>query len=126
MNCQNCHILNEADALFCKKCGTDLNSGQTKRKSENKTFDILVFIALTYWFVLDIINGTIHLLISDWYMGPFKYIQIGTNLIYAAVPVFIALSIRNKGLKIPAIIFSGFISLYIIYTNIDWLFSGLY
>ena len=121
MNCQKCKTENEQNALFCKNCGTNLYSKQVSNNSRNKTKDILVFISITYWFAMDFLNLIIRNFINNWYDSPFKYFQIGTNLIYAAIPVLIALSIRVKGLKIPAIIFAGLTSLYILYTNIEWL-----
>ncbi len=60
----------------------------------------------------------------NFYDGPFKYFEIGTNLIYAAIPIIIALSIKVMGLKIPAIIFATLISIYILYTNFEWLIRG--
>jgi len=117
MNCQKCKTENEQNALFCKNCGTNLYSKQVSNNSRNKTMDILVFISITYWFAMDFLNLIIRNFINNWYDSPFKYFQIGTNLIYAAIPVLIALSIRVKGLKIPAIIFAGLTSLYILYYN---------
>ena len=124
MNCQKCKTENEQNALFCKNCGTNLYSKQVSNNSRNKTMDILVFISITYWFAMDFLNLIIRNFINNWYDSPFKYFQIGTNLIYAAIPVLIALSIRVKGLKIPAIIFACLTSLYILYTNIEWLIGS--
>jgi len=124
MNCQKCKTENEQNALFCKNCGTNLYSKQVSNNSRNKTMDILVFISITYWFAMDFLNLIIRNFINNWYDSPFKYFQIGTNLIYDAIPVLIALSIRVKGLKIPAIIFAGLTSLYILYTNIERLIGS--
>ncbi len=124
MICPKCFTENENDALFCKNCGTSLYTGTTNHKTRNKTMDILVFVSITYWFAMDFINVIIRIFIDNWYDSPFKYFQIGTNLIYAAIPIIIALSIKIKGLKIPAIIFAGLIACYIFYTNIDWIIRG--
>lgn len=123
MNCSNCFTENENDASFCKNCGTNLSSLTTYKK-KNITFDILLFISITYWFAMDFLNIIIRTFIDNWYDSPFKYFQIGTNLIYAAIPIIIALSIKAKGLKIPAIVFAGLIACYILYNNIDWVIKG--
>ncbi|MBI5539560.1 MAG: zinc ribbon domain-containing protein [Bacteroidia bacterium] len=123
MICPKCFTENDNDALFCKKCGTNLNTGKPNKNSKNKIFDILLFISITYWFVMDFLNVIIRVLVNNWYDSPFKYFQMGTNLIYAAIPIFIALSIKSKGLKIPAIIFAALISSYILYTNIEWMIT---
>ena len=124
MTCPKCITENDNDALFCKNCGTSRQSGKTIITTNNKTMDILVFISITFWFAMDFLNLIIRFFISNWYDSPFKYFQIGTNIIYAAIPIIIALSIRIKGLKIPAIVFAALISCYILYTNVDWIIRG--
>lgn len=126
MECSKCNSINEQDALFCKNCGKSFFSDEAPSKKNRNTFDVLLFISITYWFVMDMVNLLIRNLDGNWYDSPFKYLQIGTNMIYSAIPIFIALSIKKTGLKIPAIIFAAIISIYILYTNIDWLFSGIY
>lgn len=124
MTCPKCITDNETDALFCKNCGTNLNSGFSTKKDHNKTMEILVFISIAYWFAMDFLNLIIRQLINNWYDSPFKYFQIFTNLIYAAIPILIALSIKTKGLKIPAIIFAALTSCYILYSNFEWFIRG--
>lgn len=126
MNCAKCSVSNDQDALFCKNCGTAFYPEKQTRKKDYKVFDILLFVSIAYWFVMDLINLTIRNFVENWYEGPIKYLQIGASLIYAVVPVFIAISIRTFGLKIPAIIIAALLSSYIIYINMDWLFSGLF
>lgn len=37
MNCKNCGVINEEDALYCKKCGCLLRENHVKKKKEFKT-----------------------------------------------------------------------------------------
>ena len=89
--------------------------------SRSNSMDTYVFLALAYWFITSLINLVIRTTIDDWFDSPAKFIQIGTNLIFAVVPLVIALSIKDRALKTPAIIFGVLLSLYILYNNLDWL-----
>ena len=97
----------------------------TTRKSERNTIEIFVFSSIAYWFTVDSINFITHKLVYDWYDTPLKYFQIGTNIIFAFIPIVFALSIKNKMLKIIAIILGAFLSIEILYNNIDWLIWSL-
>jgi len=121
MNCPRCQTENEQNAQFCRNCGTNLHSIPSINQSGNKTLDVLVFISIAYWFVVNLANSIIQKLVVNWYDSPAKYFQIFTNILFAAIPILIAVSIRNKGLKIVAIVLAALLSISILYSNIDWL-----
>ena len=100
----------------------ELNTDTEKTKN---ALDILVFISIAYWFVVNSVNFLIQKLVESWYNTPMIYFQVGSNIIFAIIPVIIALSVRNKNLKIIAIILSALISINILYANLDWLYREL-
>src|SRR5690606_6333446 len=100
----------------------ELNTDTEKTKN---ALDILVFISIAYWFVVNSVNFLIQKLVEGWYNTPMIYFQVGSNIIFAVIPIIIALSVRNKNLQIIAIILSALISINILYTNLDWLYREL-
>lgn len=124
MNCPRCQTDCEQTAQFCRNCGTSL-SYDVKSPYENNRTDVLVFISVAYWFVVVLVNFLIQKLIVNWYTSPFKFVQILTYIPFAAIPILIALSIRNKELKTIAIILATIICMFILYSNIEWLIREL-
>lgn len=100
----------------------ELNTDTEKTRN---ALDILVFISIAYWFVVNSVNFLIQKLVESWYNTPMIYFQVGSSIIFAIIPVIIALSVRNKNLKIIAIILSALISINILYANLDWLYREL-
>lgn len=103
----------------------DQNLQTFRQNSPNNTIDILVFISIVYWFVCNLAGFIIQKLVDNWYDTPLRYFQIGINIIFAAVPVVFAISVRNKTLRIIAIILASLLSILILYNNIDWLIRVL-
>lgn len=101
--------------------GTNLTSNQ----QTNNTVEILVFISIVYWFTMNFANFIIQTFVDNWYDSPAKFFQIGSNIVFAIVPIIFALSVRNKNLKIIAIILSALLSALILYGNIEWLIQEL-
>lgn len=101
-------------------------SQQTLRQSNsNNTIDIFVFLSIAYWLTVSLADFVIHKVVDDWYDTPAKYFQIGTNIIFAVIPIVFAISVKNRTLKIIAIIMGALLSIYILYINIDWLIREL-
>lgn len=96
-----------------------------RQTSANNTIDIFVFLSIAYWFAVSLANFVITKVVDNWYNTPAKYFQIGTNIIFAVIPIVFALSVRNKTLKIIAIILSALLAIYVLYSNIDWLVREL-
>lgn len=92
-----------------------------KRSKTYITIDILVFLSILYWFASSIADFVIHKVIDDQYNTPAQYFQLGIYLIFAFLPIVFAVSIRNKTLKIIAIILGTLITTYLLYINIEWL-----
>jgi GYF domain 2 len=94
------------------------------QNSRGNNIDIFVFIAIVYWFLVNLVNFIIEKAVDDWWSNDtISYIKIGMNIFYAAIPIIFAISINNKILKIIAVILSALYSIYILYSNIDWLMS---
>jgi len=94
-------------------------------ENTNNTIDIFVFLSISYWFAVSLANFVIQKVVEHWYDSPIKYFQICSNIIFAAIPIVFALSIKNKTLKYIALILSSFLSIYMLYSNIDWLIREL-
>jgi hypothetical protein len=119
--------LNELFVLMPPPIGQFSNNSPVAlpHKTTNTLIDVFVFSAIAYWFAVTLFNFLITNLTDHWYGGIAMYVSIGTNLIFAVIPVLFAISVRNKTLKLMAIIFSALISAEIIYSNITWLIRGI-
>jgi hypothetical protein len=119
--------LNDLFALIPPPIQQQSNYSQQalRQSSSNNTIDIFVFLSIAYWFTVNLANFVIQKVVDDWYDTPAKYFQIGTNIIFAAIPIVFAISVRNRTLKIIAIILGALLSIYILYSNIDWLIREL-
>jgi len=94
-----------------------LDKGTEKRK-----IDVFLFITIIFWFFSDFSMFIISKLVPNWYNTPAKYYQITINIIFSLIPIIFALSIRDKVLRIIALILGGITSIYILYINISGLF----
>lgn len=103
----------------------NINDVNVDTERRINTSDMLVFLSIAYWFTVNLVNFIIQKLVDNWYDTPAKYFQIASNIIFAIIPIIFALSVRNKKLKIIAIILSALISVRILYSNIDWLIESL-
>jgi hypothetical protein len=115
--------LNELFALMPPPVGQYDNNSPvaSPHKSNSTLLDIFVFSAIAYWFAVTLSSFLITRLVDNWYGGISMYMTIFFNIIFAVVPVAFAFSVRNKTLKIIAIILSALIALEIIYSNMSWL-----
>lgn len=97
------------------------------KANEKRVIDVFIFISLAYWAFMDMTNLLIEKLINNWYsMEIISFLQIAINIVFAIIPIVFAISIKNKALKTTAIIIAAFISVYILFENINWLFRRVY
>lgn len=89
---------------------------------EKTKMDLFIFISIVYWFFSELTMFVIRKLVDKWYEPPMQYIQIGLNIIFAAVPIIIALSIKDKSLKKIAVVLGVLMSIYMLYNNFSYLF----
>ena len=95
-------------------------------QNSNSVFDIFVLLSIAYWFATILANFIIEKVVDEWYSNDVvTYFKIGTNIVFAALPIVFALSVKNKGMKIIALIFGALTSIYLLYTNIAWLILKL-
>lgn len=93
-----------------------------RQDGPTNTIDIFVFLAIAYWFIIHLVNFVIKNVFDNWWKNDFvTYFQAGTSIVFAAIPVVFALSVKNKTLKIIAIVLSALLSVNMLYGNIDWL-----
>ncbi len=121
MNCSKCNTQNEGNAQFCINCGANLHHFPEATNNSKKS-DLLILIFLIYMLVSELARLLIQQFVDDWYGGSAKYIIIGINLIAGFSVILLGLSIKNKTSKIFGIILASIQAIYIIYSNIDWLF----
>lgn len=102
-------------------------SQQTQRQvSSNNKIDIFVFLSIAYWFAFDLAYFIIGKVVDNWWDNDLiTYFRIGANLVFAAIPIVFALSVKNKTFKIIAIFLGALSSIYMLYNNIDWLIREL-
>lgn len=98
------------------------NSLSNNSPSDNKSTDTLIIIFLIYLFVSSLTGFAIQRFIDNWLEGGAKYIQIGLNIIYALMPILLGIAIKHKTIRIIGIIFASCFSLYVIYSNLEWMF----
>ncbi|MFC2129738.1 hypothetical protein ACFLQX_03035 [Bacteroidota bacterium] len=91
-------------------------------KSKN-TIDVIALIAVAYWFLSAIGIYILQRVVHNWYETPIKYVQVGSNLIFALIPIVLALTIKDKNLKLIALIVAGLVVAFLFFTNISWAIS---
>lgn len=110
MICNHCNTENEAHASFCIKCGYQLNTLQPEKSDKSKFSDIIVIMIIIFMMFSKLfwtLFSLIHTL--DW--RTMRYFSNFFNLIWAAVPLLLALTVRNKAWKIVLIIIGGIYAL---------------
>ncbi|HEY5405689.1 MAG TPA: zinc ribbon domain-containing protein [Ginsengibacter sp.] len=120
MICSNCNTPNEEGAKFCKNCGAQLYP-VIESKPDNKVSDILIFTFIFIAFIANIAQFAIQKLVTNWYEGPTRYIQSGIWILQNLCFILIAIAIRNKSLKIVAVIITAILVIYWLYTNIEFM-----
>jgi hypothetical protein len=120
MNCPKCQTQNEENAQFCRNCGTNIHFFQ-EPSNNSKTADLLILIFLFYMFVSSLTAFALEKFVDNWYVGTTKYIQIGMNLIWGFSFVLLGIAIKNKIGKIFGIILASIYTIYVVYSNIDWM-----
>ena len=104
----------------------NIESGQLESpKGQIDMIDILVFVSVAYWTAVSYANLVIQKVDQNWYDKPIKYLVIVNNIIFAVVPIIFALSVKNKTLKMIAILLGALLSLYMLYSNVGWLMREL-
>lgn len=113
MICPKCHSENADDAKFCTHCGRNFETSETGNLSSTLvTIWVIIFIAD---FAIDFIFY--HVVDYDWYHNDdySKYIRYTIwsirNLSYILIPF----AIKNKVLRIIALVLVSGISLYWVY-----------
>ncbi len=83
--------------------------------------DILVLVGLFYWFFTNIITFAVRYFIPDWWDSPWVFFNIGTNILFAAIPFIMAICIKDKVIKIFGFVLAGLLAIYFLFSNIEWL-----
>lgn len=98
---------------------------QTISTTQKNSTELFVFLAIAYWLVNIFINNIIDFIFKFSSIG--SYINAFFGVIFAALPIIFALSIKeNKTLRTIAIIIGVIIALNILYSNISTLFYNSY
>ena len=120
MICSSCKAENEKDANFCPNCGDATRANVVDRKSNTR--DVLIiavlfvmFTSLAFW-LLSIVTG------EYYYYDKFEYLGIFLNLLYAGIPLLLALSLRKAKWKVLMLILASIYALITLYNTISPLF----
>lgn len=123
MLCPKCFQENDDNALFCKHCGSKL----VKQES---TSDNLSSILLLVWVIIFFVAGGIQTLITkfvdDWYLGGWRTFYFLICVVFNVSNILPAVAIKNKTMKIVAIVLVAIPTLYYIYSNIQQYFCNFY
>ena len=120
--------LNDLFALIPPQVQPQISNIQNSisHTNSNSVIDIFVLLSIAYWFALELATFIIKKVVDDWWYNEFfTYFRIGTNVIFAAIPIVFALSIKSERLKIIALIFGSLLSIYYLYSNMDLLIQEL-
>ena len=110
MICNHCNTENEAHASYCIKCGYNLQSLESGTMEKSKFSDIIV-IMIVFFMMFSKFVWTVFSLIHtlDWHS--IRYFSNFLNLIWAAVPLLLAFTVKNKVWKIILIVIGGIYAL---------------
>ena len=120
--------LNELFAFIPPPIHQDVNYSQMpiSEHSRVSTLDIVVFISIVFWFITNFADFIISRVVDDWWSyNIFKYVRIVPQIVLSAIPFVLALSVKNKTLRIGAIIIGTLLSIKLLYDNINWLILAL-
>ncbi len=120
MNCPKCNNQSDVSALFCRNCGTSLNVVQPNTKIDKKS-DLFIMIFISYMVFSEIVRFIVQTMNYSWFESPVKFFIIFLNVIGAFSTVLVALSIRDRTLKITGVIIVSIHMLYILGSNVHWI-----
>ena len=89
-------------------------------QSSENTIDVIALIAVAFWLLSAVGMFIVQKLVPNWYEPPIKYVQIFSNLVIALIPIVLALAIKNKDLKLIALIAGGLLTAFLFFTNLSW------
>jgi hypothetical protein len=116
MNCQNCDTINREQARYCRNCGQSLKENNTDQSQlERGDLMLVIFIGLV------IVNLLFSLILKqfyhNWFVSPFKYVQIILWGIMDLSNLLLPFAIRNKNLRIVSFILLSAITIYLLFQN---------
>lgn len=122
MRCPKCYQENDFNAPFCKYCGSKL----IKQES---TSDNLSSILLLVWAIIFFVAGGIQTIIitfvDEWYHNSWRTFYLLVCILHNASNILPAIAIKNKTMRIIAIILVAIPTLYYICRNVWEIFTGL-
>lgn len=96
-----------------------------KSETTNNWRAIVLIIVLSFWLIESIIHWVMTLLSIDAWFGPGRIISGFVSVLFAFVPLLIAICIRESHLKIIAIIIGSILTLSMLSKQIYWTFQLL-
>lgn len=122
--CPNCHTENEPTSFICKNCHAKLIRNLNSQTDDGrKQSDLYILIFIFFGVGSTLVRLVIEKLISYSDEAVWKYSHIGLNCLYAFSLIVVSLAIRNEKHKIVGIVLSSAWAIYILYSNIIWLFK---
>ncbi|HOY33258.1 MAG TPA: zinc ribbon domain-containing protein [Bacteroidales bacterium] len=109
MICKNCQSENVSHAEFCIKCGYKLEKDVPEIQGKNLYADTVIIIISIFM----AINGLFWFGFRFYwlayksrydYFSTFRYLEIFSNLMYAAIPLLLAFIVKNKVWRIILIV----------------------
>jgi hypothetical protein len=110
MICNHCNTENETHASYCIKCGYSLQSLESGNIEKGKFSDIIIIMVVIFMMFSKFFWSAFSLIHTfDWHS--MRYFGNFVNLIWAAVPILLAFTVKNKVWKIILIVIGGIYAL---------------
>ncbi len=93
---------------------------QGQGQKNDNSIDIMVIIAISVWFISALGLFILQKLVPNWFESPIRYVHLAANLLIAFMPTVLGLTVKNKDLKIVGIILGVSITIFLLYTNLNW------
>ena len=122
MNCPKCNRENEEGAMYCRYCGSLMNSVVEK---ESDTSSLLLLIWIIANFISYIFSYAYTHLVESWYDGAAKICLIAVQSIFVILNILPALAIKNRTYRIIGIIIMSCIIIWWLYQNICWAMKSI-
>lgn len=115
IQCKQCYVQNDEDAMFCKKCGETVSVFAIK--PSNKSQVILTIIGFFLVFQ-SLFLGLMYQLLGYSFGEVISYFSSFVSFLAVCLPILIAIFIKNKGVKITLFILGGIMVLRFLYLSI--------
>ncbi len=120
MDCPKCTSPNDVTSLYCRNCGSHLHLDKKKKSSEAfRDKLLLAFIAII---LVHLVSGNLmRNAVPDFMESKVWYLHAARIVLYYFFFFLPAFAIRDIKLRIAGIALASIITIYLVYTNYEFL-----